>query len=126
MATRQVIALDQSVNSAGNLVVTAAYWLVAPSSRVRPLASPSSGVQPQSSAAPWGLTDAELALLRAGTIVEQVAQLQLTGTGQTLSTVEAALAANYAALQGAYTAAALAVAHIVGASWDGTTWTPGP
>ena len=124
MATREVIVLDQSING-GNLSVLAAYWLVAPASRVK-ATSTASAVPVLSATTPWGITDAEAALLRAGTIVEQVVLLPLTGSGQTLSTIQAALAAKYASLQATYTAAALSVAHIVGSFWDGTTWTQGP
>lgn len=124
MATREVIVLDQSING-GNLSVLAAYWLVAPTSRVKSAPAPSA-VPVLSATTPWGITDAEAALLRAGTIVEQVVLLPLTGSGQTLSTIQSALAAKYTSLQSAYTAQALGVPHIVGSFWDGTTWTQGP
>lgn len=72
------------------------------------------------------MTPAEIALLQAGTIQEQVVNVTLTSSGQTQAGIQAALQAQFTTLQSALTASGSAVLHIPGSSFDGTAWTAGP
>jgi hypothetical protein len=126
MPTRQVITLDPSTNTAGNLLVKAAYWLVAPTNRTVPVPGFTSQVPLASSVVPYGVTGPELALLRAGALVEQVVTIPITNSGASNATVQAALAAQFSLLQTTLTNQVFSLPHLVGTYWDGTTWFAGP
>jgi hypothetical protein len=124
--TRQIIVLDATQNAAGNLVVRAAFWLVAPASRLV-LPNPSAQVTqvPTNDAVVWGVTPQELVLLQMGSLVEQIGIITVAASGQTAVTVQTALQAQYTSLQNAYNTQVF-TANFVGSSYDGTTWTAGP
>lgn len=129
MATREIIVLDCSLDATGKtLTVQFVAWLAAPAARVNVLPNFTSRVPSATGGPSWGITSAELALLVAGTIVEVSASctFDITLAAPTIGQMEASLQAKYAQLQAALTNAAYTVAHVVGASWDGTTWTAGP
>jgi len=128
VATRQIIVLDCSLDATGKtLTVTFIAWLACAATRINALPNFVSQVPPAASVA-WGITSAELALLVAGTIVEQRASctFDMTQGQPTIGQMQASVAAKYASLETALANEAYTVAHVVGAYWDGTTWTAGP
>jgi hypothetical protein len=126
MATREIIVLDAAQDTTGvNLVVTAAFWLVAPVSRVVPMPTFVSRV-PVVASVSWGVSSSELSQLQAGTLVEQVTSVSFAVAGLTTAAIEAGMQARYAALQSVLTSLVFSTVHFVGAFWDGTTWTAGP
>lgn len=126
MATRQIIVLDAQQDLTGvNLNITFACWLAAPASRTIPLPGFVSRVPTQANVS-WGITAAELALLQAGTLVEQVTTVQCVVANLTATIIEAAVQARYASLQSTLNSLVFSTIHFVGAYWDGTTWTAGP
>lgn len=119
---REIIGLN--VAKTPDILVSCVFWLIAPANLVQPNPNVKSLVPPVSATYTWGITAAELALLQAGTTIEQAISTQFTaGSGQ--AAILAGLQAMYTAAQAALTASAPATRY-AGASWDGTTWTAAP
>ena len=113
---RQLVVLD-AYQSAGNYQVRAAYWLSAPATRVVPIPSALSQVP--------GVLSTELMAIRAGSVVEQISTISVAA-GSSAAQIQTALQTQYATLQATLNSQVFASSHLVGASWDGTTWTLGP
>lgn len=127
--SKKAYTLDRFLDASGNLVVTAAFWLTAPSTRVVVLTPPINTRVPPFNpvTAPNGYTQADLDSLRNGTVVEQVATITLaSGATQTTASVQAQLAAKSAAMQTALNNQDVSLPNLVGSAFDGTNWTAGP
>lgn len=121
---RQIILLDCTIEAGVFEAGQSIFWLVPQPSRVRPAPTFKSAV-PQVSQTPggWGATAAELALLQSGNLVEQS---DATVQGLTAGGLEVQLAARYNQAQQAFSAQGALGSKLVGAYFDGNSWTLPP
>lgn len=123
---RQIIVIDAFVDTAPNqLTLSFVCWLTPPANRIVVLPNFTSAVPSTPS---WGITAAELQALQNGTVVEQrgTKPFDLSGGAPTIAAMESALQTAFTAMQNALTGQGGSVAHVIGASWNGTAWTAGP
>lgn len=108
---------------------TVAFWLQAPAGRIVPRLNFVSSVPPQSQV-PWGIISAELTLLQAGTLVEQVIPITLPASTLTQVQLVNVLDAAFNSLQQQLNATAQTqiAPHLPGMflGADGATVTAGP
>jgi hypothetical protein len=127
MALAQYAILDAYLDGSGNTQVRAAFWLVAPATRVVP--NPSFASQVSSANGAWQSSTSVGALMAqfvAGTLVESVPpNLVITGAASQ-SQITAALRAKFSTLQSALTSNVFGAARLVGGWDDGTTFHTGP
>jgi hypothetical protein len=125
---RQIIVIDAALDTTGKtLTLTYACWVAALANRIKVLPNFVSAVPPSGNVT-WGITAAELTALQAGTVVEQTAtsSFDISAGNPTTAAMESALQSKYTAILNSVQGTASAVAHLIGAQFDGTTWTAGP
>lgn len=121
MAQRRILVLSDTKTTTGDRQLAGVFWLDAPVNKQIQSPGLVSRV-PLDSVVSWGVSAAELALLRAGAIVEQT-----WDSGQLSSSLGPTPVEN--GLVNAFNAAQTALADtnppskIIGTFWDGTTWT---
>lgn len=112
MAKEIIILSLTAGNQSADQQVTAAFWLPVTAGQQTP--------QPNAVSVFRGASAAEIAALRAGTVVEQIFSTQYPATF-TLAQIEAALQTSYAAALSAFQTKPNPNTYY-GAFWDGTTW----
>ena len=112
--TLQIITLQTNTLSDGSFSVSGVFWLTAPSTFIIPIPTIKSAVPT--------ITQAQLALLQNGTIVEQSFNTGLYPSGTSLSTVQTDLQTQYTNAQNALNSAAPTTNGFVGMAFDGYNW----
>lgn len=124
---REVFVVDAVLEEGGgNRHVDVVLWLAAPANRVRPNQNATPGILADTAVA-WGYTTAELAAVRAGTIVVELTRInegEITGP-VTIANFQAAADALYTKRQIILTNSALG-AKTIGMARSGGTWGSAP